>query len=523
MADDKSRGNRPAVTNLEFFRHDEKGKSVDGQPDQAVTLTPKGKEHAKTTAKLSPEEASRAIAYGSPRVRAQETSALHMAGKKLKGTESLDEMKTSLRREAKSIATDPNKKRSQIFGTSKLDFDVDEKSLFGREEIAAFSEGRLLRYLVKDSDRRAEELGDTKNITYSRTAAQVAEVVGKFINVTKRRSSLLKGDRKNKVDNVINRFLGSHQTVTETFLAKVIEKTRGVGERDKFVDSLGGKGFDFSEGFGVKIIAGENGEPTVEVKFEHPKTDKTEQYSFTGRVNADIIKDIIKEGQESVDRARRVVEVRRATSISQRSSSTFLGKITHGLRYGLITKPRLALNSLFRRPSKKKLDKLQKDIDSSKIEIDYLREREKSVRRKEEDLGKIVGGLDASQKKSLREELKDIRSKITDAEKKRKSAIDKRDILKEKFLNKRDKILAGPLSRVHSHLGVFDTRIRNLEDKQQKLEDKISSGDMSEKEIKKARREKLKILTNIEKQRRKAAPWLEKENTIENKMKEDVE
>jgi len=53
--------------------------------------------------------------------------------------------------------------------------------------------------------------------------------------------------------------LGSHLSVTESFLAKIIENTKGVAERDSFVAALGNQGFGFVEGYDVKIEKDESG------------------------------------------------------------------------------------------------------------------------------------------------------------------------------------------------------------------------------------------------------------------------
>jgi hypothetical protein len=47
--------------------------------------------------------------------------------------------------------------------------------------------------------------------------------------------------------------LGSHGGVTESFLLKVIEKIKGVAERDRFVSIIGNQ-FDFLEGFEFRFF-----------------------------------------------------------------------------------------------------------------------------------------------------------------------------------------------------------------------------------------------------------------------------
>ena len=41
-------------------------------------------------------------------------------------------------------------------------------------------------------------------------------------------------------------FMGNHEVMSESFLAKVIEKTKGIDERNKFIESLKNVGFSFN-------------------------------------------------------------------------------------------------------------------------------------------------------------------------------------------------------------------------------------------------------------------------------------
>ena len=73
----------------------------------------------------------------------------------------------------------------------------------------------------------------------------------------------------------MKRFFGSHQGVLESFLAKLIEKTKGIEERNKFVEVLNNQGFDFAEGFEVDIKNKELGEPTIHLLYKKEKEGKT--------------------------------------------------------------------------------------------------------------------------------------------------------------------------------------------------------------------------------------------------------
>ena len=57
-------------------------------------------------------------------------------------------------------------------------------------------------------------------------------------------------------------------------MAKLIEKTKGIEERDKFVKILNNQGFDYAEGFDIDIKNKELGEPTVHISYKKEKTGK---------------------------------------------------------------------------------------------------------------------------------------------------------------------------------------------------------------------------------------------------------
>ena len=61
----------------------------------------------------------------------------------------------------------------------------------------------------------------------------------------------------------------------ESFLAKVIEKTMGIKERDNFVKALNDQGFDYAEGFEIDIKNKELGEPTIHLLYKKEKEGKT--------------------------------------------------------------------------------------------------------------------------------------------------------------------------------------------------------------------------------------------------------
>lgn len=271
---------------LKFFRHSIK-EDDPKKTDQEISLTPEGKMFAKSRSSAETNVAQ-SVAFGSPRVRIQETAALVMAGAQddITGTETLDELRGKL---------DTDLAKGTKIGVSDLlDFTVDDTSAFGKIFFTAYREGRYLEFIVQESDQMAVELQDSVNDTYSRMASRIALIVKKYVSITPRFDALVTDPSKHYTDTM-ERFLGTHQGVAESFLAKVIEKTKGVSERDRLVAVLGNRGFDFAEGFGMDIRSFANGERKLHLTFKKEKGG-AESFVFDEDVPMEMIDEIVSEG-----------------------------------------------------------------------------------------------------------------------------------------------------------------------------------------------------------------------------------
>jgi broad specificity phosphatase PhoE len=251
---------------LIFRRHDEKEKD-DTKSDEEVRLTSDGKMHAKN--KAEQDDISQSMAFGSSRKRSQETAGLIMSGKleEITGTETLEELKEKLDKDLSL------KSGSKIRTDERLNIEADFTSNYVKKAIEAIKKGEYLKFLVEDSDRLAKEENDDKSSTYTRQFRAIASIVKKYYDIAPRFNELVQDGDKNYEDTM-KRFLGSHQGVLESFLAKVIENTKGVEERDNFVKALNNQGFDYAEGFDVDIKNKESGEPTIHLSYKKEKDGK---------------------------------------------------------------------------------------------------------------------------------------------------------------------------------------------------------------------------------------------------------
>lgn len=267
---------------LHFFRHDDKG-SAEGKTDQEVQISEKGRQHAASFAEDDSIEQS--AVFGSPRVRTKETAALHMAGKMFT-EEEIAESNYTLDKLIEKIG--PNK----IATDERLDFFLGNNEKFMEEVKASFGQGTFLKFLVERSDDLAKEIEDENVGSYSRVAAGIAEIVKKYLTIAPRFEELAK-EHADKYGRIMKRFMGTHQTTSECFLAKVIEKVDGIETRDTFVRALNNQGFNLSEGFECDVITDKDGKTVIHIKFEKPGTEEKEGFVFDRDVNQSIIDEMI--------------------------------------------------------------------------------------------------------------------------------------------------------------------------------------------------------------------------------------
>lgn len=252
---------------LFFMRHDEKEKDKT-KSDEEIELTLKGKIHAKE--KAWQNDISQSMAFGSARKRTQETAGLIMSGKLdgITGKETLEELKEKLDKDLLL------KSGSKIRVDDRLNFEADFSSNYGKKALEAYESGKYLKFLVEESDNLAKEENDDKSSTYATQAQAIASIVQKYYGISPRFNEIVQDKNKNYKDT-LKRFFGSHQGVLECFLAKIIEKTKGIEERDKFVQILNNQGFDYAEGFDIEIKNKESGEPTIHISYKKEKEGET--------------------------------------------------------------------------------------------------------------------------------------------------------------------------------------------------------------------------------------------------------
>jgi len=267
---------RPSIR-LEFFRHDKKETKKEEQPNETVRLTKEGRVHATKAGNSQDPHSEVAIIYASPRQRSQETAYRHMFATEPNITNemSLEDIQAMI--DAELVAQGGLNKgqlKKEII-TDHLNFQWDTSTPLGAEVEEHYIQKKdALLFVWQSSDRRAHELHDLTSTTYSRAAGNIAELVLKYVKILPRWEQIVKNhpEKYKEFKNELQRFFGSHQSVTECFLMKVIEKTQGKEAVLKFFAHLPNKnGFDFSEGFTFSIESMQDGQPNLLIRF-HDQT-----------------------------------------------------------------------------------------------------------------------------------------------------------------------------------------------------------------------------------------------------------
>lgn len=263
---------------LRFLRHAEPEPSG-GKPDEGRALTDAGKIQAIDKAEDAP--ITQSVAFGSIRKRAQETAMLAMAGKvdMINGDETLEELKEKIG-------------KNKIGIDDRLDFDINFRTNFGKLYLASSKKREALKFLVEQSDSLAKELNENNVPTYNYLSGRVASLLKKYLTIAPVWEKLVHNNSKNYSDT-LKRFMGTHQGVAESFLAKVIELTKGLEERDVFVRSLDNQGFDFTEGFDVEVLTTESGEQKIHIQFKKQDKDGNVLFEYNQMVSVEILEKIL--------------------------------------------------------------------------------------------------------------------------------------------------------------------------------------------------------------------------------------
>lgn len=276
---------------LEIMRHGkrEKGATPQADANPDLRLTQAGREQATAKGEALDPQTEVALGWGSSRTRAQETAYRTMlANEDILPTDTFEQIEEKIAQELP-------------YGKKMI---VDDRLGFGdggpieAALMKAFTEKRFLPWVVSESDREAIAAGDTVSPTLTRNAGNIAEIVRRYATVGNNFEKLVAQDDTEKyaaTGNRLERYLGTHQGIAESFLAKVLELTKGEEARDEFVRSVG-TGFGETEGVRVEIV---NQEGNQEIIMTYTLKDaENGDHQESVRFTADLLDQIIAQKQE---------------------------------------------------------------------------------------------------------------------------------------------------------------------------------------------------------------------------------
>lgn len=270
---------------LYFMRHGKKEKW--DISDEEIPLTVAGRIDAWRKGNQMRAHPEVAIAVGSPRKRTRETSAHVMLGARVAPNASLEEMEAEIAKElkyGKKITTDP---RLNLGGDGPVNKEADE----------AYEQKRIFAYLAEESDQRAIELSDKESATLSRYAGNVAEIIYDKQKMAGNFHKLVETDREKykHYNNRLERYLGTHAGVQESFIVKVLEKVGEDSKRQAFMEAYP-NGFKELQGMNIEIST-RGREQKIFLTYEVPDKSgkqKTERIELTG----DILEQLIEERRQ---------------------------------------------------------------------------------------------------------------------------------------------------------------------------------------------------------------------------------
>lgn len=269
---------------LQIFRHSFK-ESDPNKVNSDLLLTPEGREWARFKGEEMRPYPERAVAGASSMDRAAETAMLAMLAdeQEIETDDSLEEMETKIKEHV------PVGKK--LYRDERLGFALS-KGPVGQAGMNAYKEGHFLNWLTQDSDRQVIEHKDLETTSYLRQAGNIAELVARYQTVSNNFNRLVTDSNKQeKHGQKLERYLATHQTVLESFVAKVLEIQEGLSARDDFNEKLG-NGWDEMEGARIDILNDSHGQ---RIFIAYKDGDKKEQELL---IKPETIEQIIKERAE---------------------------------------------------------------------------------------------------------------------------------------------------------------------------------------------------------------------------------
>lgn len=287
---------------LNFFRHGEKNPTPG---TDELTKDGRQKAVADFSNRFPIDGNPHKVAFGSWIKRSEETAALALENSNLDSElvdsyDSVQDLTKAINAEAVGPDGEKGLKHGSKTGVREnLGFKLKKGPVMD-SALAAIKNNTFLKWVANESDAMISE-DDKESWGLNRQAANIASEIDRYVKMSGNFDKLVSKKEKEGVEDfgdTLERFMGSHSGVLESFLVKLIQKTKGEEEKNKFVNALP-EAFNFLEGFSVEIEnkSGQS-EPQVKVAYERKGDTEEKSYKFDQVVPVSVIKEIILEGKK---------------------------------------------------------------------------------------------------------------------------------------------------------------------------------------------------------------------------------
>ena len=259
-----------SLVRLKFMRHGDK-ESTGADPN----LTEKGRDQASTAGSEYGPRPEVAVGHGTSRHRTEETIQRFI------GVARPDVVTDSMTADEVEAAIDAEMRKEGRIGRKTIADDRLNFEFDGEYKVAiarALKEKRSLEFIVEDSDQIVLSTGDKKSTSLLRQAGNIAELIRNY------GGGIAKGWRKacennpeeyKKFQYELERYLGTHAGVVESFVVKLLREKLGQPAMDEFVAAYP-NGFSELQGIQVDVELVDN-VPKFTLTYEIPATEEGQE------------------------------------------------------------------------------------------------------------------------------------------------------------------------------------------------------------------------------------------------------
>ena len=249
---------------IELMRHGKREKHPDQAQDGGprLPLTSAGRAQADARGEALHPQSEVALGWGSPRDRARETAyRVMLASEEIGSEDTLEEIEAKIAEELRY--------GKKMIADERLDF--HDNGPIAAAGVAAYHAKQYM--------------------PYTRMAGNVAELVLREASAGKAFNRIAsQTDKYEATGNRLERYMGTHQGIAESFVAKILEEVQGDAAKKEFLDSVG-SGFNETEGAHIEII--NKGQNDQVIRMTYKLKDDSGEREESVEFGVDVLRKII--------------------------------------------------------------------------------------------------------------------------------------------------------------------------------------------------------------------------------------